>query len=167
MICGMHTRVCPDCGEEFRPEIVRCSDCGALLRDRLEDDATAAGGAGPDGEAPGAPASPPVEIRRRSLYSSNRIREIQPLAERLGSSGTSFWVESAGDSWTVLVAEADEERARAILGEILGMPECPSPAFDPEAGYAACPACGHALQSRVVECPECGLAVGAGPEEDG
>jgi predicted RNA-binding Zn-ribbon protein involved in translation (DUF1610 family) len=162
----MHTRVCPDCGEEFRPEIVRCSDCGALLRDRLEDDLTeVADGTGLDGSAPGATASAPVEIRRRSLYSSNRIREIQPLAERLGSSGTPFWVESAGDSWTVLVAEADEEHGRAILAEVLGAPESPSPAFDPEAGYAACPACGHALESRAVECPECGLAVGAAPEE--
>ena len=162
----MHTRVCPDCGEEFRPEIVQCSDCGALLRDRLEDDLTGGGDeTGLDADARGTAATAPVEIRRRSLYSSNRIGEIQPLAERLGSSGTPFWVEPAGDSWTVLVAEADEEHGRAILAEILGISDSPSPAFDPEAGYSACPACGHALLPRAVECPECGLAVGAGPGE--
>ena len=31
-----HVRVCRDCGEEYRPEIVRCADCGGELEDRYE-----------------------------------------------------------------------------------------------------------------------------------
>lgn len=162
----MNVRVCPDCGEEFRPEIVRCSDCGALLHDSVEGGVTNGAGnvpgeVGPSqGEAPAA-----VEIQRRSLYTSNRISEIQPLAQRVGAAGIQFWVESAGDSWTVLVAEADEARGRALAGELFGIAEH-SAEFDPQAGYSECPACGHALRPAVVECPECGLIVGGPAEGD-
>ena len=34
-----HVRVCRDCGEEYRPEIVRCADCGGELEDRYEGEA--------------------------------------------------------------------------------------------------------------------------------
>jgi len=158
----MNVRVCPDCGEEFRPEIVRCSDCGALLRDSLEG-AVDSGAGNVLGEAGRSQAEPPaaVEIQKRSLYTSNRISEIQPLAQRLGAAGMQFWVESAGDSWTVLVAEVDEARGRVIAGELFGIFE-PAASFDPEAGYSECPACGHALPPAVEECPECGLIVGGG-----
>jgi uncharacterized protein (UPF0212 family) len=160
----MNVRVCPDCGEEFRPEIVRCSDCGALLQDRLEGDVT--GGVAEGASAPERPEPPaPVEIRRRSLYASNRISEIQPLAERLGASGMQFWVEPAGDTWTVLVAESDEAHGHGIVAELFGLSDHAAAAFDPEAGYSACPACGHDLQPAVAECPECGLSVGAGPAD--
>jgi ribosomal protein L32 len=166
MIRAMNVRVCPDCGEEFRPEIVRCSDCGALLQDRLEGDVTGAGGNAASGSESATPEPPAVvEIRRRSLYASNRISEIQPLAERLGTAGMQFWVEPAGDTWTVLVAEADEGPGRAIVTELFGISDHATAAFDPEAGYSECPACGHALQPAVVECPECGLSVGAVPAD--
>ena len=32
----MRTRYCTNCEEEFRPEILRCSDCGGELEDRYE-----------------------------------------------------------------------------------------------------------------------------------
>jgi hypothetical protein len=161
----MHVRVCPDCGEEFRPEIVNCSDCGALLQDRLEDDETGESmTVVPEAGIPGGEGPSVVEIERRSLYTSNKIREVRPLAERLGSASLRFWVESAGDSWTVLVSEADEEQGRAILNELFGMGHSSAAAFDAESGYAACPACGQALEPRATECPECGLAVGGAPD---
>lgn len=165
----MNVRVCPDCGEEFRPEIVRCSDCGALLEDHVEGDA--AGGAhesASEGGSTPTEAPAPVQIQRRSLYTSNRIGEIQPLAKRLSGAGVQFWVESAGDSWSVLVAEADEATGRAIASDLFGLVDHAA-SFDPEVGYSACPACGHALPPAVVECPECGLGVGGGPAdgEDG
>src|SRR5688572_27542544 len=55
-IPSMHVRVCVECGEEYRPEITACADCGGQLEDRHEDgDRTvlpstgpAAGEAGPD-----------------------------------------------------------------------------------------------------------------------
>jgi hypothetical protein len=162
----MHVRVCPECGEEFRPEIVSCSDCGSALRDRFQDDETGevlesseAQPAAPRDEAP-----PVVEVERRSLYTSNKIQEIRPLADRLGSAGIAFSVVSAGDTWTVLVPEADEERSRAISNELFGIDDGAVSAFDPESGYTACPACGHALPPQASECPECGLGVGGGPE---
>ena len=31
-----HVRVCRDCGEEYRPEVVRCADCGGVLEYRFE-----------------------------------------------------------------------------------------------------------------------------------
>lgn len=161
----MHVRICPECGEEFRPEIVSCSDCGGALEDRFEDDETGEIQVGP-GASPAEPADeapPVVEVERRGLYTSNKIQEIRPLAERLGGAGVAFWVVSGGDSWTVLVAEADEDRGRAIAGELLGIGDASLGAFDPESGYSACPACGHGLPPQASECPECGLGVGGDP----
>ena len=33
----MHVRVCVECGEEYRPEIAVCADCGGALEDRRDD----------------------------------------------------------------------------------------------------------------------------------
>ena len=30
----MHVRVCVECGEEYRPEVAQCADCGGDLEDR-------------------------------------------------------------------------------------------------------------------------------------
>ena len=46
----MHVRVCVDCGEEYRPQITACADCGGRLEDR-DDDGASGSSAGPaDGE---------------------------------------------------------------------------------------------------------------------
>ena len=51
-----HVRVCRECGEEYRPEVVRCADCGGELEDRFEGE--------------GAESPPPRRPRRRRRPSS-------------------------------------------------------------------------------------------------
>jgi hypothetical protein len=164
----MKVRVCPECGEEFRPEIVSCSDCGALLEDRFEgDDAPLVTGASREsGGAPTeGPPAPPAFVR---LFRADRAAEIEPLAERLGRAGLPYRVRTAQLGFELLIAEGDREAAYSVLGDAL--PPDPSSLddapFDPESGYAACPACGCRLAPGAPECPECGLGVGAGPEAD-
>ena len=43
-----HVRVCRECGEEYRPEIVRCADCGGELEDHYDGQGVASP-APPDG----------------------------------------------------------------------------------------------------------------------
>lgn len=166
----MHVRVCPECGEEFRPEIVRCSDCGALLADRVveEDGASPTAGNlhGQDGaSAPGGPVPPVAFVR---LFRADRAAELEPLAERLGKAGVPYRVRTVQLSFELLIPEADREKAHALLGNALGpgLAAADDPPFDPESGYAVCPACECRLAPRAEECPECGLAVGSGPDAD-
>lgn len=151
----MHVRVCPDCGEEFRPEIVTCSDCGATLVDRWEDE----GAGAPEAEVPegGGAAEILPNVRVPADYepvaSATTASEIEPLAHRLGQEGIAFAVTGSVHLFTLLVPKADLERAVSLLGQA---------ELEPEPGNA-CPACGADARG-AAECPECGLALAADPE---
>jgi hypothetical protein len=159
----MNVRVCPECGEEFRPEIVNCSDCGALLEDRFEGEDAAPVGVGGSrqhgGAPPGAPTAPAVFVR---IFHADRAAELDPLAEQLGKAGLPFHVRTVQLSFELLIREEDRERVLSLLGDALRprLPSADEAPFDPEGGYSACPACGCRLAPRTEECPECGLAVG-------
>ncbi len=146
----MHVRICPECNEEFRPEIVRCSDCGATLVDHWE---------GEDAPAIEAPAPPVATAYRvpadyKPVASASVASEIEPLARVLGKAGIAFAVTGAVHRFTLLVPPADVERALDVLGV------APAAATD---APTACPACG-ADARNAAECPECGLALAAEPE---
>ena len=101
-----------------------------------------------------------------SIFRAERAADLEPLAVRLGEAGLPFRVRSAQQMFDLLTREEDEAKVREALGEMLAH-RAPTgiadePHFDPEGGYAACPACGCRLAPRAEECPECGLAVGAG-----
>ncbi len=149
----MHVRVCPDCGEEFRPEIVRCSDCGATLVDHWQDE----GGRGGERTEPGLEAEIPPSVQVpadfRPVASAPSAAEIEPMARRLGEAGIAFAVTGSVHLFLLLVPEADVDRALALLAG----PEQPA---EPS---TACPACGADARS-AAECPECGLALSADPE---
>jgi predicted RNA-binding Zn-ribbon protein involved in translation (DUF1610 family) len=157
MISPVHVRVCPECGEEFRPEIVRCSDCGATLEDRWDDEGASSNAAPPSAVAP-----PPEEAAGTyvPIYVSERAADLEPFAERLGKAGLPFQVKTAGGSFALLGREEDRERLVAALGDLLGDAPLLSAKDEPFAGYARCPACDHELAAGAIECPECGLAVG-------
>lgn len=159
----MHVRVCPECGEEFRPEIVHCSDCGALLVDRAaEEDAPPPMAGGLPGQPFAPSGGPPAPVEFARLARADRAAAIEPLAERLGKAGVPFRVRTVGISFELLVAEGDREGALSVLGDAVRPESVPADdaPFDPESGYAACPACGCRLAPRAQECPDCGLAVG-------
>jgi RNA polymerase subunit RPABC4/transcription elongation factor Spt4 len=151
----MHIRVCPECGEEYRPDVQVCAECGGVLEDQFEDEGAPAGLETP------LPPSVPVAGPQRTVFSSSEAADLEPLAHRLGTSGIPFAVRGAINSFDLLVQAADVERALEALKDLLPQ-EDPQPraAFDPERGYASCPACGTPLAPGAAACPECGLAIG-------
>ncbi len=151
----MHVRVCVECGEEYRPEIVTCADCGGLLEDR-HGDAEAPPRAAFDVE----PAAAEEDTLVESILHADRAPALTPAADRLLEAGIAFLLRpgAGGHGFHLLVSEGDRERALQALG------------IAADAREGECPACGTGLAGGVAECPECGLAVGdepeAGPESD-
>jgi len=168
----LHYRVCPDCEEEFRPDIVRCSDCGSLLVERWEnEDGEVA--TSPEGPAAEAPTALDSEMEHyRPLVTSAAVRQIVPHAERLKEHGIAFHMaevvadaENHAASYHLLVHEDDRERALKAVADLIDattdadLIHAVESRFQEGTGYAACPACGAGLQSSATECPDCGLAM--------
>jgi hypothetical protein len=170
----MRVRVCVDCGEEFRPEVVRCSDCGGALEDRYDDETSPvasamAGRPVPDLEDPLPGARP--------LAWSVSIHDLVPLADRLEARGLPFRIasrEAPGEerprAYELRVRDADRQDALAALADLdprasgfTLLEAAPAPAAEGEADRR-CPACGTEPPRGASECPECGLGL-AGPEE--
>lgn len=149
----MHVRVCVECGEEYRPEIAACADCGGRLEDRHDDgERTRLPAAEPPPPGPG-----PDADFTDGILDADRATDLTDHADRLLESGIEFRLRPRpGAGYRLLVSAADRDRALAALGLLADAVE--------RAG--ACPACGAALAQGAVECPECGLAAGDDPEED-
>ena len=168
----MQVRVCPECGEEYRPEIVYCADCGTLLEDADGDQ----GPRRPQPE-PTAPAEPQVPEGYQPVFWSSQPREMHRLAECLAREGVAFHLQAhpadrqrSALRLALLVPDDQRTRALEILGPHLDADADPAllqaveREFDPSAGYRRCPACGSELPAGALECPACGLTVGeAGP----
>ena len=153
-------KVCRQCGEEFRPEIERCADCGGQLEPRYELEPESLQSSPLPGVLPAGPPEPGGGAGAlRSLYVATTAAEIEPLARRLGGAEIPFNVAGSATSFQLLVAENDLVRAHEVLEPWLaaGAGEAH------EAG--ACPACGTA-SAGAAECPECGLVLGAEPTDD-
>jgi hypothetical protein len=165
-----HVRVCRDCGEEYRPEIVRCADCGGDLEDRYEDE----GRESPFHPAPEAAAE---LAGYRVLFMTPRAADLVPLAERLRETGVPYRLaeqpaltEGAPPRYALLVQEADAARALEALADLVAPHEdtagvhAVETRFHPERGYVLCPACGAEAVPGAVECQECGLGLAGGDE---
>ncbi|MET0551567.1 MAG: hypothetical protein ABW221_00920 [Vicinamibacteria bacterium] len=159
----MHVRVCPECDEEYRPDIATCADCGSELVDRALDEQ-------------GRPIAEPAQAESEqvtlvALY-SGPAAALRPLAEALAEAGVAQrFVPIPGQSGlTLAVAQEDGARAMEALagfhgrGTELGLSELAATfqAGD-DAQEHACPACGAAVPVDAAECPECGLEWGGGP----
>jgi hypothetical protein len=155
----MHVRSCPECGEEFRPEIVHCSDCGALLEDRYEGEAPADAAA-----SPGAPDAPPPLAAEDFILAFSGVDSVtvRRAAARLARAGIPFRLNSA---YQVLVPREQGEAAMDALGGREGAVS-KSAGSEAAAAEGRCPACEAALPAEAVECPECQLVVGGEPDPD-
>lgn len=149
----MHVRVCVECGEEYRPEIVACADCGGRLEDRYDDgDRTVA----PAAEGAGSPSHPEAEFTETVLR-GEKVTDLTPEADLLVEGGIPFRLRPAPEGgYRLLVPAAERDRALAALGLLA----------DGSPRSADCPACGTTVPAAADECPECGLAVGDEPEPD-
>jgi uncharacterized protein with PIN domain len=165
-------RVCRDCGEEFRPEIARCSDCGGELSEVYEE------GSGPPPSPPPVAAtfSPEADLADfRPIFVGTQAALLVPLAERLREEGVVFRLaEEVADpergtaSFSLLVREGDRAPALRALAPLLGEETDEARLHAVESHfaegdrYARCPACDTEVGPGVTECPECGLVIGGG-----
>ena len=161
----VHVRVCRECGEEYRPHIVSCADCGGELEDVYEDEG-----------APSPRQEPTEETEvvdlsgHRAIFQSGHATDLVPMAERLKIADMEFrMVEEAAPGtpsrFGLYVPETDVKKALEKLGDLLA-PHTDSDAVHAletsyESGrYVRCPACGTEQGSGLSECSECGLALG-------
>jgi hypothetical protein len=123
----MNYRVCRECGEEFRPEVARCSDCGGELSDVYEDESGQV--VGPPPSPLVAPAPPPeAELADfRPIFVGAQAGLLVPLAERLKANQVAFRLaeemadsERGTASFSLLVREEDRARALTALAPLLG-----------------------------------------------
>jgi predicted amidophosphoribosyltransferase len=161
----VHVRVCQECGEEYRPDIESCADCGGELRDVYDDEG---------GTTPASIVEPEESVDltdHRSLFQTANARTLVPLAERLKEKGIAFHMVEQGlgtaatARFDLLVHEAAAKSALEALADILA-PDADGGAVHAlethyESGrYTKCPACGAEQGSGLAECTECGLALG-------
>jgi len=170
-----HVRVCRDCGEEYRPEVVRCVDCGGELEDRYP---------GAEEEAPAAAVSSEATTTElpghRVLFLTPRAADLVPMAERLQSTTIEYRLaeqpaaaEGAPPRYALLVRDGDARDALLALADLVAPHEdadgvhAVETRFDAERGYVECPACGARIATGALECPDCGLGLGGQEAEAG
>ncbi len=153
----MHVRVCVDCGEEYRPDIEACADCGGRLEDR--HDGTP--GSSADREAGLEDEESPEGDFTDSVLHAEKATDLTKSADQLVESGIPFRLRPAsGSGYRLLVTAKERDRALAALGLLADA------SADPGEGPRACPACETPVEAGAVECPECGLTVGDDSEGD-
>lgn len=150
----MHVRYCPECDQEFRPQVERCSDCGGPLEDQfegLESAQSEGGGRGPRGLPPG---------EYLPLLHRSTAGEIEPLAARLGAAAVPFKVDvrSGYGGFDLRVRAEDGPQAVRLLADALGE-ELPPEHGETAADSGQCPACEAPLDPGASECAECGLGL--------
>jgi hypothetical protein len=163
----MHVRVCRECGEEYRPDVLRCADCGGELEDVLE------GEAGPVvAEAP-LEAAAAEAAGHRVLFLTPRAADLVPMAERLRDASLAYRLaeqrpatEGAPVRYALLVPEDGARAALQALADLVAPHEdgdvhAVLTRFDDERGYVECPACGARTAPGAAECADCGLGLGA------
>lgn len=157
----MHTRYCPNCNDEFRPDIVRCSDCGGELEDRYDEE----DGQEPREAQPPEPEAPPEEYL--PVFGCMDSAALKEAADVLAAAGVAFRATGCATGFQLLVRDPDRFAAAVALrgrDGALAIPADTEPAVGAEGG--ACPACGAAVPARAAECPECALVVGGEPENE-
>jgi hypothetical protein len=148
-------RRCPDCGEEFQPHVVNCSECGTLLEDGIE------------GETPAADAEPEEDAAAYvSLGSTLDAETARMAAEHLAAARLRFRLAPCRTAsgrrlsgLSLFVNEADAVAAGGLLvreGILPPIDDSPPVALD----GGPCPACQTHVAPGTLECPECGLVLG-------
>jgi predicted amidophosphoribosyltransferase len=164
----MHVRVCRDCGEEYRPEILVCADCGGVLEDVTDFGAHESGALAPESER----IPPPDLTGHRSVFQTREPRDLAAAAEALREAGLAFHVvearvqnEERRSTLSIFVRDESAESATRLLAPLHG-PEAVAYAerskdrpLDTEEGNTTCPACDTAVPAGAPECPECGLVL--------
>ncbi len=159
-----HVRVCRECGEEYRPEIVVCADCGGELEDVYEDEGA---------PSPRRAAEDEVEVvdlsGHRAVFQTARAADLVPMAERLKGADVEFRLVEEGAPgeavrFSLVVPETSVKAALEKLADLVA-PHTESDSVQAletsyESGrYVRCPGCGAEQGSGLAACAECGLTL--------
>ena len=166
-------KYCPECGDEYRAEIEKCAACGLELITGLQkmeiEEARRRKLASRTAEL--SPDDDLVVIHRGPLKDIRRLAELLEM-ERIGSliSGdekscgksccpTVYFLSIKRDDAMDCLRIIDEEHKRTTgLAHHENVHD--DVVFNPQAGEATCPACGHAFPTTETTCPDCGLSFG-------
>jgi hypothetical protein len=166
MVMQVHIRVCRECGQEYRPDISVCADCGGELEDAYEDEGA------PLPSPKEEPEAETVDLSdHRVLFQTPRAADLVPMAERLKETGVGFRLveRSVGEmstaQYSLVVHEDDAKEALRALADIVAPQAENGDSVEAlethyESGrYVKCPACGAEQGSGLGECAECGLTL--------
>jgi hypothetical protein len=161
----VHVRVCKECGEEYRPDITSCADCGGELEDVYEEE-----GAPPRRHQEAAEPEILDLSDHRAVFQTSRATDLVPLAERLKQAEIAFHLVEGGAagapaSYSLMVPEARVKAALESLADLVaphaeGEVHALETHYEDGRGYVQCPACGAQQGSGLAECAECGLTLG-------
>lgn len=162
-------KICRECGEEYRPETLRCADCGGELDERFLDEAGEV--VEPEASATEATAQAEELADHRVVFVTPRAADLVPLAEALRENQVPYRLaeqparaEHAPPQYALLVPDTEAAAALRTLAPFLA-PEAQAEVahvetrFEAERGYVHCPACGAARAPGATECAECGLGL--------
>lgn len=158
-------KICPDCGAEYFPHIVKCADCGAVLllpeehRKALEEK---------------------KRLMEKAVENEVAVREgdldwMGELHSVLIDAGIACTVRSdagctktcCGDKCRLVVAKEDFERAQERIEQYFMEMHPEIRASSELASQGKCPACGSPVSPDDRDCPDCGLMLVIIEEEKG
>ena len=158
---------CPVCGDEFRPEIATCSDCGGPLIVQEEGLGSQDVRPRPDGEEAWRTVLDTVSIAALiPLGAFGALDELEPAVGALAEIHMPSRVLVQNGRYLLLVRPSDLARSKeAVEVTVGGMGVPEHAAAEPPIGtYSQCPACDAALPEDFDgSCPECGLELGGTP----
>lgn len=166
-------KYCPECNDEYRAEIERCAVCDVVLitgaqkiemeeeRRRKQQNRTAE--LSPDDDL--------VALRRGPLSDMRHLvslLEAENIGTLLVGDEKSCGQSCCPSVYTLLVKREDgmeahvllEEEHKRTTGLVYHEHSDVDSVFNPEAGEACCPACGHRFPPTGTTCPDCGLNFG-------
>jgi hypothetical protein len=166
-------KYCPRCNDEYRAEIEKCGVCGIELitgRRKIEMEeaqrkklASRVSDISPDDDLVALRRGPLTEMRHlANLLAGEKIGSLLAGDEQSCGKGCCPTV------YTLLVKREDgmdslyiiEEEHRRTTGLEEFQHANADAIFNPAAGEACCPACGHSFPTTESACPDCGLSFG-------
>jgi hypothetical protein len=163
-------KYCPECQDEYRPDIERCASCSVVLltgREVLElEQRRQEKSAGRAAEIQAG--EDLVDIRKGKLLD---MKQVQYLLARHGvpsliAGDSQSCGKGCGGADVLLRARREDiEEIITIFRQehiaTTGLAEhdlsLADAVFNPSAGEATCPACGHTFSTQSSTCPDCGL----------
>jgi len=166
-------KYCPECNDEYRAEIEKCAACGIVLitglqkiemeeakQKKLESRTVELN---PDDDLAVLRRGPLPEMRHFA-----DLLNVENIGTLLAGDETSCAKNCCPSVYNLLVKREDGLEALHIIEEdhkrATGLAYHDNTngdtVFNPHAGEAQCPACGHAFPTTQTTCPDCGLSFG-------